>query len=34
MRGPSVGADFIEMWNVPLAVPRLTSALTTVEVSR
>ena len=25
MRGPSVGADFIEMWNAPLAVPLLTS---------
>jgi mannose-6-phosphate isomerase-like protein (cupin superfamily) len=25
MHGPSVGADFIEMWNAPLAVPLLTS---------
>ena len=25
MHGPSVGADFIEMWNVPLPVPLLTS---------
>ena len=25
MRGPSVGADFNEIWNVPLAVPLLTS---------
>jgi len=25
MRGPSVGADFIEMWNAPVAVPLLTS---------
>jgi mannose-6-phosphate isomerase-like protein (cupin superfamily) len=25
MRGPSVGADFIEMWNAPPAVPLLTS---------
>jgi mannose-6-phosphate isomerase-like protein (cupin superfamily) len=25
MHGPSVGADFIEMWNTPLAVPLLTS---------
>src|SRR5512145_375966 len=25
MRGPSVGADFIEIWNDPLAVPQLTS---------
>ena len=25
MHGPSVGADFIEMWNAPLAVPLLSS---------
>lgn len=25
MRGAAVGADFIEIWNVPLAVPLLTS---------
>ena len=25
MRGPSIGADFIEMWNAPQAVPLLTS---------
>ena len=25
MHGPSIGADFIEMWNAPLAVPLLTS---------
>ena len=25
MHGPSIGADFIEMWNAPLAVPQLTS---------
>ena len=25
MRGPSIGADFIEMWNAPQAVPPLTS---------
>ena len=25
MHGPSVGADFIEMWNAPLAAPLLTS---------
>ena len=25
MQGPSVGADFIEMWNTPEAVPELTS---------
>ena len=25
MGGPSVGADFIEIWNAPLAVPLLTS---------
>lgn len=24
MRGPSIGADFIEMWNAPQAVPLLT----------
>jgi mannose-6-phosphate isomerase-like protein (cupin superfamily) len=28
MHGPSVGADFIEMWNTPLAVPLLTSVET------
>lgn len=26
MRGPAIGADFIEIWNVPAAVPQLTSA--------
>ena len=26
MQGPAVGADFFEMWNVPTAVPQLTSA--------
>ena len=25
MQGPSIGADFIEMWNAPQAVPLLTS---------
>ena len=25
MRGPSIGADFIEVWNSPAAVPQLTS---------
>jgi mannose-6-phosphate isomerase-like protein (cupin superfamily) len=25
MQGPAVGADFFEMWNVPTAVPQLTS---------
>jgi naringenin degradation protein FdeH len=25
MRGPSIGAEFIEMWNFPRAVPLLTS---------
>lgn len=25
MRGPAVGADFFEMWNVPTAVPQLMS---------
>jgi mannose-6-phosphate isomerase-like protein (cupin superfamily) len=25
MRGPSIGADFFEMWNTPSAVPELTS---------
>jgi quercetin dioxygenase-like cupin family protein len=25
MRGPSVGADFIEIWNVPKAIPSLTA---------
>ncbi|HEY7053035.1 MAG TPA: hypothetical protein VH496_13015, partial [Mycobacterium sp.] len=25
MRGPAIGADFIEIWNVPAAVPPLTS---------
>lgn len=25
MHGPEVGADFIELWNTPLAVPELTS---------
>lgn len=25
MRGPSIGADFVEIWNAPLAVPLLTS---------
>jgi hypothetical protein len=26
LQGPAVGADFFEMWNVPTAVPQLTSA--------
>jgi len=26
MQGPAVGADFMEMWNVPAAVPVLTAA--------
>ena len=25
MRGPSVGAEFVEIWSAPLAVPLLTS---------